>query len=142
MAETTFLNEQGVLVTNTRFVVPPMRFIESGQTYAMAGITSVRKEVDNSERFALAAIAIIGVLMLVVCVPIGVFPTDKAGGIFCVLMPVAMAGIGGVGAVATQPNHKVFIRTAAGEMRAIVSRDGAFIDRIIEAVGKAIAARG
>ena len=37
MEETTFFNEGGLTVTNSRFVVP-------GQTYAMSGVTSIRTE--------------------------------------------------------------------------------------------------
>jgi hypothetical protein len=80
MAEITFLKEQGVLVTNTRFVVPPIRFIEAGPTYATSGITSVRKEVDNTERITLIIVAVAGILMLVVCLPVRAFPTSRAGG--------------------------------------------------------------
>ena len=45
MAEQTFLNESGVTVTNTRFIVP-------AQTYAMSGITSVKSLRRDPKRMA------------------------------------------------------------------------------------------
>jgi hypothetical protein len=142
MAETTFLSEQGVLVTSARFVVPPMWFVESGQTYAMSAITSVRTEADFTERIALIIVAVAGGLMLVVCLPAGAFPTNQAGGALCVLMPVVLAVGGGVGAFLSRPNHKVFVTTAAGEKRVLWSKDGAFMDRVVAAVERAIVERG
>ena len=57
MAEQTFLNEGGVTVTNTRFIVP-------AQTYAMSGITSVKSLRRDPKRMGPIILIVLGLLMM------------------------------------------------------------------------------
>ncbi len=59
MAETTFLNEGGILVTNARFAA-------NGQTHAISGVTSVRSTEtrSNPSKTGPIIVIVIGVLLL------------------------------------------------------------------------------
>jgi hypothetical protein len=118
--ERTFLRNETVTVTNTRFIVP-------GQTYAMAGVTSVRFERINPNPIWPILFIVLGVLLL--------FISETR--IFGVLLML----IGGPWLFLLKPTFAVALHSASGEARAVTSRDAQFISRIVEALNQAIVYR-
>lgn len=117
--EKTFLSTQGATVTNTRVIVP-------GQTYAMAGITSVRSTVLPAKR----GWAIVTVLVGLVCL------FGKAYGFGILLLVIGIAW-----AVSLKDSHAVPLSSASGEVHAVVSKDAGYISKIVQAVNEAIVYR-
>ncbi|SAL39288.1 hypothetical protein AWB69_03882 [Caballeronia udeis] len=124
MDERTFFDENGLRITNARFITP-------AQTYAMSGVTSVKREIKAANRGPGIIIAIIGLIVF--------FAMDSgtaklaAGVAFC--LGVALA-------VMVKDLHYVVIHSASGESRATESKDKGLIDRIIRALNDSIIARG
>jgi hypothetical protein len=120
-AEKTFLQERGVTVTSTRFIVP-------NQTYAMAGITSVRFERVEPKRGWPIAFILTGLLFAVVS-------ADSRG--FGILLLV----IGVIWIALLKTKYAVALRSASGEVRAVQETDSNFINGIVAAVNEAIVYR-
>lgn len=119
MEEQTFLNEGSVTVTNARFIVP-------SQTFAMAGITSVKNSEEPPKRSYPVICGIIGFLCL------SGAPVFGIG-----LLIVAV-----VWWIGQKSNYHVLLATAGGEMKALSSTDGAFISKVVTAINEAMVARG
>jgi hypothetical protein len=97
-----------------------------GQTYAMAGITSVNYMLIPAKRKLPIFIAIVGLLFLV-------------GQIFTFGAILLIAGI--LWAVLLKTQYALALRSASGEVRAVVSTDCAYVSRIVQAVNEAIVYR-
>lgn len=113
-AEAVFFNEQGVFVSSARVVV-------EGQTYALRNITSVRARKDGPPILASIVVFVFGLFWM------GVSEWST----------LAVWAVG-IPAVWFFRKHHVAIATAAGEQRALSSRDGSFVRRIVEAINSAI----
>lgn len=125
MDEKIFLNENGTRVTNARFITP-------AQTYAMSGVTSVKKDVKPGSRVIAVVLALIGVFVLLAS-------SGRAGSVVFGLISLC----GGVYlACVTKEIYFVVIHSASGESRAMQSKDKGFIDRVIEALNDSIIERG
>jgi len=120
--ETTFLNEQGIRVTNTRFILPK-------QTFAMSGITSVQSHEDKPSRLGPVFFLIIGALVLV---------SNREAIVFGLIMLI----IGGVWFAMQKTTHHVLLHTASGEAKALSSKDGAWISKVVHALNDSIIHRG
>lgn len=113
--ERTFLASNGIVVTNARFAV-------GGQTYAVANITSVKSAPKN---IGTGVILIIFALLLMLA-------SWKAA------LVVAAVGAASIWlAPAT-----VVLATAGGEVKALQSGDGKFIQAVVAALNEAIISRG
>ena len=110
--EQSFLEEQGIKVTNARFLA-------GGQTYAMAGVTSVRL-IKVPRQTVLAWILIVV-------------------GLFLLLIPTI---IGIIMLIKQPPPWAVGLSTASGEVNAYFTKDRAFAERVVSALNDAIIARG
>ncbi|MHB8165501.1 MAG: DUF6232 family protein [Sulfuricella sp.] len=123
MDEKSFFNENGVGVSN-------VRFIAQGQTHAMSGVTSVKAFRKNPPRKALIFMGIMGVIEL------------GFGNTFMTVLGLAIIA----GAVAmwlfTKPKFSVMLSSASGESSALTSKDGEFISRVVGALNDAIVYRG
>lgn len=119
-AEMTFLQKDGVRVTSTRFIVP-------GQTYAMAGVTSVRFETVEPNQFAPIVLLLIGLLLAFIQAirPLGVL--------------MVVGGI--VWLVCLKKRYAVRLSSASGEVRAIEHTDSNYINSIVSALNEAIVYR-
>lgn len=117
-AEQTFFSENGVTVTQARFVVP------GGSTFAMSGVTSVGMAETYPDKDKAKKLILFGVP----CLLIGV-------GILMII-----AGI--IWMATAQPLYTVLLRSASGEASAYSSRDKELIQRIIAALTDAIIERG
>ena len=122
MAEQTFFNENGVTVTNSRFITP-------GQTYAMSGVTSIRKLKITPSYKAPIITAIIGFISL------GFGDSGIAIGILLIIAGIAWF-------ILNKPTFVVVLSSASGEQEALSSKDEEFISRVVNALNEAIVARG
>lgn len=122
MSEQTFFQNGGVTVTTSRFIVP-------GQMYTMNGVTSIRSIVIPPSRRGPIILAVIGFFCLL-------------AGKSAILVGLLMIG----GAIFWWTRQKsdftVVLNSASGEARALTSTDGTFIDRVVDALHQAVAARG
>lgn len=123
MAEQTFFNQNGITVTNARVIM-------GGQTYAMSGITSVRSIEEVPSRKGSIILGIIGILVMIVAKPMAI------------LIGLILVGIAVAWFIATKPTYYVGLVTAAGESRALNSKDAEYISNIVNAINEAIIARG
>ncbi|MEA3143025.1 MAG: hypothetical protein QOG31_349 [Thermoplasmata archaeon] len=127
MEEPVFLQKNNVTVTKTRFMVP-------GQTYAINGVTSVATLQENPKRWpAIVAMVIGGLVMLA-----GFSPLNLAAIFGGLVLGVA----GYFWFMALKPTFHVVLRSSSGEARALSGKDGAFISGVVEAINKALVARG
>ena len=138
MAEDTFLNEAGVTVTNSRFIVP-------AQTYAMSGITAVKSQRNESSRICpVVFIALgVGVILSILSDPSthGTYGIN-IGLIVGVGIGIVIVALGIFWLLSLKPTFSVVLSSASGESTALTSKDSEYISRIIEAINNAIIARG
>jgi hypothetical protein len=124
MDERVFLDENGMRVTNARFITP-------AQTYAMSGVTSVKRQVKPANRAPGVLLAILGAAIFF----LSDGGTAKLVGILVFCAGAALAAM-------VKDTHYVVIHSASGESRATESKDKGVIDRIIGALNESIIARG
>jgi hypothetical protein len=124
MKETIIFNEGNVTVTDVRFVT-------LHQTFAMSGVTSVRKLREKPNTWGMLILCIFGV----VCAGVG---TTLAMHLFGAVVVIAALAV----AASQKPNFFIVITTASGESRALTSKSNEFIDRVEGAVNEAVVVRG
>lgn len=122
MEENTFLSENGVTVTNARFVVP-------AQTYAMSGITSVKSFSQAPSRKGPIILIIIGLLTM-------------AAGKGAIVVGLLLIGGGIAWWVSQKTDYQVLLSSSSGEAKALSSNDGDWISRVVNALNEAIIHRG
>lgn len=122
MSEQTFLSENGITISNARFITP-------GQTYAMSGVTSVKSLRKNPSRKAPIILGIIGLIAMV---------AGDTGIIVGVLLIAASIAWW----VLNKATFTVVLSSASGEAQAYTSKDSQFITRVVNALNEAIVARG
>lgn len=122
--EKTYYSDAAITVTSTRAVL-------AGKTYAMANITSVAMaEVQPGAGCGCALLGLGGMCAL------GLFSSATiALGVVGLLMLV-----GGV-ALMSQKNYVVRIGSSSGEANALQHQDGAYIQKIVNAMNQAIIER-
>lgn len=119
--ETTFYQDPNVTVTQSRFVT-------HSKTYAMRNISSVHIfEIVKSKKLP-AVLIILGILLLF----------SKTTIVFGILSLI----IGIVLLFTIKNQYAVRISTNAGEANSIVSKDRAYIQKIVNALNEAIIQRG
>ncbi len=143
MAERVYYNQSGVRITTTRAVF-------GGQVYAVNGMTSVRRARISPYRTGPVLLMVLG-LPICCC---GLMPfslslreggTDvpsAAFGVFMVLIGFGMAALGVWLFWSQKPSYAVVIRTASGEVKALVTRNSETVERIVAALSQAFADRG
>jgi len=125
--ENVFLNQNGYMVTNTRFEVP-------GQTYVMSGVTSVKVTKTVPSKFWPFVFILIGAIFAVA--GLGVEAYDSACcGIFVLLL-------GGLMMWSKKTIYHLVLTTAAGEQKATSSTNGKFMQSLRAALTNAIIDRG
>jgi len=121
--ETTFLNEQGVRVTSSRFILP-------SQTFAMSGITSVQSSIEKPKRLMPAIFIAIGAVLLV-GVPKDTWQFD----VFCL-------AVGGAWLALQKTIYHVLLHTSSGQAKALSSKDEQWISKVVHALNDSIVHRG
>ena len=123
MEEKIFLDLGDVKVTSARFIA-------GNQTFAMAGVTSVKSDTQPAKIGWALIVAAIGGLML--------FSGEGPGrslGFFLI-------GAGGLRAYFAKATYWVVLGSASGETKALSSPNISQIDRIIAALNDALVHRG
>ena len=133
MAEQTFLSSGSVTVTQARFVV-------DGQTYAMQGVTSVRRELAQPSKKGPIIAVLFGVIA--VFVSFALFSSSIGTGIVLLLIGVGIIAAGVFWFRGLKATHFVILNSASGESRALWSKDESFIAQVVDALNNAIIARG
>jgi hypothetical protein len=123
MDEKVFFENDGVKVTNARFIV-------HSQTYAMNGVTSVKSSVTPPNRGALLIAILVGLVMLM-----ALEGATK-------ILGLIVAG-GAVWMLTKQKSsYAVFLSSASGEIQALANTDEAYINGVIHALNEALVYRG
>ncbi|MGE4260012.1 DUF6232 family protein [Shewanella sp.] len=120
MDEKVFFNQGDVTVTNARFIV-------SGQTYAMNGVTSVKQLVNAPNRGGPIVFGLIGGSLLL----------SKIW-----LPAILLIGIAVIWWRKQSPDWIVALNSSSGETKALTSKDGTFIRNVINALNESIIHRG
>ena len=120
MDEITFFQNEGVRVTNTRFIV-------DGQTYAMNNITSVKPTNTPPSRVGPAVLLVIGVGLLL-------------GKNF--ILGAAFAALGTFWWSQQKTLYHVLLHTAGGEAKALNTHQRDYLEQVVAALNNAIVHRG
>lgn len=118
LSEQTFFSENGVMVTQARFVVP-------GQTFAMSGVTSVTARVSYPGKAKATKLIMWGFPCII---------------LLLVGIPMVIGGI--IWLVTANPLYTVYLTSSSGEAAAYSSPDEGFIQNVIAAITDSIVARG
>lgn len=124
MEEKEFYNNDGVSVTNARFRV-------GTNTYAMNGVTSVKRGQTEPNRAAPIVLGIIGLITVFVATGLGA----KAFGVLMVVLAIFWVK-------KLTPEYSVYLNSASGESQALSSKDKLYIDKVINALNESIVHRG
>ncbi|CAM4218602.1 DUF6232 family protein [Serratia silvae] len=123
MEETEFFKQGHVLITNARFIV-------GNSTYAMTGVTSVKKHSVTPSRIGAIVLIIVGMVLL-----INMQGVSKLWG-------VGVIGLGVLAIKGAKTKHSVYLNSSSGESQALQSEDENYIDTVINALNQAIIHRG
>jgi hypothetical protein len=119
--EEGFLNQGGITVTKTRFMV-------HGQTYALANITSVSAATIPASRGSAIVIILFGVLLILIGISIFIWgtPDGPAPGVFSLILGLIVMGLGVFDFKRMKDSYAVILNTAGSEMRTCISKDASF----------------
>ena len=123
MDEKIYFSSNGIMVTNSRFVVP-------GQTFAMSGITSVKMTSKEDSKLGPFVLLLVGLALLAG----GSIFSAVLGGIVIALVVYWMRMI--------KPTLSVVLSSASGESTAFASKNSDEILPIVEALNQSIIHRG
>ena len=118
--EQVFFNENGVLVTNTRFQL-------QGQMFAMAGVTSVGVTKDVPSYNGPLVMGLLGIVLFALEV---------------YLVGLGFLLFGGLWFWALKTEYHLTLTTAAGQQRVTSSKDEEFMASLRQALTNAIIHRG
>jgi hypothetical protein len=128
--KTYFNNNVGVSVTNTRFIV-------HGQTYAMSGVTSVKRFVKKP-----SIVRMILAILLMALGGLAAIGTLVSGELSSIIVPVIILAIGVVLWLVNKKLYIVLLNTSSGESQALETKDSGLVDSVVEALNTAIIERG
>lgn len=125
-----FNNNSGISVTNARFIV-------SDQTYAMSGVTSVKRFVKKRS----IALMLLSILLILLggLSAIGIMTSN---GDSSIAVPLIMLVIGVGLWLINKKKFIVLLNTASGESQALETKDSELVDRVVGALNEAIIERG
>jgi hypothetical protein len=132
--ERSFLNDDGVYVSNTRVVI-------HGTTYATANITSVRKHIVPPNRGCALVLAIVGALGVIGGLPLALAESGDGRWTAFVMCTILLI-IAIVWFRSLHPTYHVMLATAAGERQGLTSKDEGVVNRVTTAIADAIVHRG
>lgn len=119
MDERTFFQQGNVKVTSARF-------INSGQTYAMSNVTSVKAFKESPKRTGGYVVALISLFISLSAPVIG----------------IPMLGVTLFYLYKQKTTYHVMLSTAGGERSALSTDHKEYVEDVVEAVNKAIVHRG
>ena len=115
MDEQTYFDNNGVKVTNARFIV-------DANTYSIRNITSTAAWTKKQQWIAAVVLALLGLVSIQGATPIGIF--------FIVLSGLAL--------YLGRPVHFVRLHTSGGEVKAVKSYDLEYVRQVVQALNEAI----
>ncbi len=121
--EREFYKNGSIIVTNARFRV-------GTTTYAMQGVTSVKKHKIDANRLFPIIMMVVGLGMLF----LASFGWKIAGVVICILAVVIFKAI--------KDEFVVVLNSSSGESQALKNTDQTYIDNVIDARNNAIVHRG
>lgn len=124
MEEKTFLNENGVTVTNTRYIFTVGK---QPQTVALSGITSVTTQIVNSK----LPIVVLLIGLVVLALASSLIKTAVFLFVLAILFYIFI-----------KAKHTVVTTSASGASKGYTSTDGVFVTRVVDALNNAIISRG
>jgi hypothetical protein len=128
--EQVIFNQNGIFVSKSRF-------IDGGQTYAMAGITSVKMYVETPSKIGPIVAMLFGVLFI-----LGGLESLFRGNIIPFVFGLALFLLGLWIFKKRVPVYSVLLHSSSGEQKASGSQNKEFIGQVIAALNQAIVARG
>jgi predicted membrane channel-forming protein YqfA (hemolysin III family) len=135
MEETVFFNFNGIIVSNSRFIV-------RSQTYAMQSVTSVKPGIIKPSRAVALAFILIGMLLMIAeLAALELLDLLDHQGVLLVAGVVAIL-IGLIAWYLGKPRYSVILHTSAGEHHALVSDNKQDIEHVLQALNQAIVSRG
>lgn len=135
MEETIFFNFNGIIVSNSRFIV-------RSQTYAMQSVTSVKPGIIKPSRAVALAFILIGMLLMIAeLAALELLDLLDHQGVLLVAGVVAIL-IGLIAWYLGKPRYSVILHTSAGEHHALVSDNKQDIEHVLQALNQAIVSRG
>lgn len=134
MEEKIFFNKDGVIVSNSRFVV-------RGQTYAMSGITSVTSVRNDPSRIGPIVLFFLAFIFLLY--GLGMYSHDPSGAIIGGGFWVSVFTIWGVKSWRGQKTYyQIIFNSSSGRVTALTSDDEEYIKTVVAALNDAIVSRG
>ncbi|KGT87026.1 QacE [Erwinia typographi] len=124
MEEKEFYSNGKVSITNSRFLV-------GSTTYAMNGVTSVKRGERPPSKAVPAIIVLTGLIMIFAASTL----MFKGIGVLLIVL-----GIMWIKSLKTE--YVVFLNSASGESQALTSTDKNYIDKVINSLNEAIIYRG
>lgn len=124
MSEKEFYRNGNVSISNSRFIV-------GTTTYAMNGVTSVKRGQNEPSKAAPIIVGLIGVVMVFAA---STFLFKGIGAL------VALACIAWFKSLKTE--YLVFLNSSSGESQALASTDKEYIDQVIHNLNESIIHRG
>jgi predicted membrane channel-forming protein YqfA (hemolysin III family) len=135
MEETVFFNFNGIIVSNSRFIV-------RSQTYAMQSVTSVKPGIIKPSRAVALAFILTGMLLMIAeLAALELLDLLDHQGVLLVAGVVAIL-IGLIAWYLGKPRYSVILHTSAGEHHALVSDNKQDIEHVLQALNQAIVSRG
>lgn len=131
MAETTFYSDSLMQVTNSRLII-------GGKMYPMASIASVAAVKLSSDSKLAAALFLGGLLSLA----IGFFSYTNRGACLGFGFILLAGFVAKVVYEVRNPKLAVVVESSSGSVRAVISRDRPYIQKMVDAINEAIIARG
>jgi hypothetical protein len=132
--EHVFLSEDNLYISNTKVIL-------LGTTYATANLTSVQKRFTPASKGCATLLVVIGALMTLVSLGT-VFSKDAGTGIMMLLIFGGIFAAGLAWLRSLKPTYHVVLASSSGEREGMSSKDGALVDRVIQAITDAITHRG
>jgi hypothetical protein len=123
MDEQVFFDQNGVSVSNARFIV-------SGQTYAMSAVTSVKQAVNEPSRGGPIFFGIVGFLICLI--------GNTAAIVIGLFILVCAIAVG----VQQKAEYIVVLSTSSGESQALKSADKSYVESVVNALNHSIIHRG
>lgn len=124
MDEVEFFNDGKVSVSSARFRV-------GTNTYAMQGVTSVKRGQKDPNKLPAVLLVIVGIFMLISADPV----STKAFGVIMIMLGFVIFKL-------LKPEFSVYLNSSSGESQALQSKDRNYIDQVIEALNQSIVHRG
>ena len=132
--EKEFLKHKDVFVSNARVII-------GGTTYATANITSVTKRITPAKTGCAGFLIFLGVIGIIVGF-IVLNSDDANNGWPHIALALVFLGIGVLWYRSMKPTYHIVFASSSGQIDALTSKDGIFINKVVSAINQAIIYRG